>query len=864
MANYQPPASPAEAAVREPARAAKLQQLHATLTEQVSAIRTGEDWQRWLQVAARFPSYSLNNLLLIAAQRPDATAVAGFGAWKALGRQVDKGAKGIAILAPILRRPTTADPPGEQSGGGGQPAAGRNEAALTGSQAGGDAAGPDQRPAGLARGGVGGFKVVHVFDIADTNGQPLPVRPVPALLTGQAPEGLWAALTEQVLARGFTVHRGDCGAANGLTNYLHRTVTVRPGVDDAQAVKTLAHELGHVLLHTPAPATTGAVQGAAGTAADPAWTPETVGPSAEQCRGRLEVEAESLAYLVASTHGLDTRAYTFRYVAGWASEVGDAGIDEVVRSTANRVLAAARIVLAGTEHLLERPGDTPRLEQSVTLPAAATSGTGRTAALLTTSEATAQSTAQIAANNNGTAPAAVATAAGLADRPASAAAGPTAQRLLEVQTLAVEFYASRLHAGGPDGRRAIDLLTGRGVDRDSATAAQLGYAPRGWTTLVDHLRTAGVGDVELKASGLVLESARGTLVDRFRDRIIFPVQNLDGQTVALLGRAVNETATDRSGNPIPKYVNSPETAIYRKGKHLYGLGQAAEAIANGATAVLVEGPMDVLAINRAAATSPVGMGPAHFGVAACGTALTVEQVRLLDTVTGGLAERGIVAAFDGDEAGRRASLRSYGLLRQVGAWPTALDLPAGQDPASLVLEHGTAGLRAALLASASKPLADLVVDDRITRHNLRWVEGQLAAGRDATAVVATMPPEQVSRQIMRIVAQTKLGAGTVSDLLTDAVTAPSRQPGDNAGQSQPPTRRPGPAGSTPEPASAAPPAAKARARSAQSSQTAPQRARAGFPVDLATSLRPPPPPAPDPAPSTLGSPADHRHRSRTA
>ena len=569
---------------------------------------------------------------------------------------------------------------------------------------------------------------------------------------------------------------------------------------------------------------------------------------------------------MATTHGLDTGAYTFAYVAGWASEVGDVGFDEVVRSTANRVLAAAKIVLAGTEHLLERPGDLLRLEQSVTLPSAATSGTGRTAALLTTAEATAQSTAQIAAAIKGMAPVAVATAAGLADRPAGAAAGPTAQRLLDVQARAVEFYASRLHAGGPDARRAIDLLTGRGVDRGIATAAQLGYAPRGWTTLVDHLRGAGVADDELKASGLVLESARGTLVDRFRDRVIFPVQTQDGRTVALLGRAVDVTATDRSGNPIPKYLNSPETAIYRKGDHLYGLGQAAEATGNAATPVLVEGPMDVLAVNRAAA-SPAGTGPVHFGVAACGTALTVEQVHLLDTVTGGLAERGIVAAFDGDEAGRRAGLRAYELLRQVGAWPTALDLPEGQDPASLVQEHGTAGLHAALLASASKPLADLVVDERIARHDLRWAEGKLAAGRDATAVVATMPPEHVSRQIARIVAGTKLGARTVSDLLVDAVTAPSRQTGDHAAPTNPPTHRPpGPSRSAAEPAAAstAPVATPVQARSVPSSQTAPQRAKAGFPVDLTTSLRPLAPAALGTGPPTLVSPPDQQHRSRTA
>jgi len=209
MGRYAPPASPAEAAEREAARAARLEQLHASLTEQVGAIRSGQDWQRWLQVAATFPSYSLNNVLLIAAQRPDATAVAGFGAWQALGRQVDKGSKGIAILAPLTRRSR----PDAAAGG---PGSGPQDQQR--SETAGPAAGEQQLGTPSGRGGrVGRFKIVHVFDVSDTSGQPLPTRPVPVLLAGQAPQGLWEALASQVQARGFTLQRGDCGDANGLT-----------------------------------------------------------------------------------------------------------------------------------------------------------------------------------------------------------------------------------------------------------------------------------------------------------------------------------------------------------------------------------------------------------------------------------------------------------------------------------------------------------------------------------------------------------------------------------------------------------------------------------------------------------------------
>ncbi len=871
MGRYKPPTSPAEAAEREAARTAKLEQLHTTLAEQVGAIRNGQDWQRWLNVAATFPSYSLNNMLLIAAQRPDATAVAGFGAWKALDRQVDKGSKGIAILAPMVSRPKPGQsgPDGQAAGTGPREAraertAGGSETTAAISPAGASAGEATEPPSGSRR-GVGGFKVVHVFDVSQTSGEPLPERPRPVLLAGQAPKGLWDALAAQVQDRGFELKRGDCGAANGLTHYGERTVTVRADVDDAQAVKTLAHELGHVLLHDPTGLATVTTPGMALTAGDPVLTPETVDTSAGQCRGRLEVEAESIAYLVASAHGLDTGAYTFAYVAGWADEVAGVEVDQVVRGTANRVLAATKVVLAGTEHLLEQPDQGQALEQDLTLAATAARGAERTAALLTDAVGTAESTQRTAASvAPAPAAASVAAAATLGDRPAAAAAGPTPERLIEVHALAVDFYAERLHAGGPDARRAVALLAERGVDRDSAGAARLGYAPRAWTNLVDYLRRVGVDDDELRASGLVLESSRGTLVDRFRDRVIFPVDTLAGQTVALLGRAVDQSATDRNGVPVPKYLNTPQTAVYSKGEHLYGLGEgAANAIADGAKPVLVEGPMDVLAVNRAATASTSG-AQRHVAVAPCGTALTVQQVQLLDTVCGGLAERGVVTAFDGDEAGRQASLRAYDLLRAVRAWPTALDLPAGQDPASLAAEHGTAGLQAALLAAAGRPLADVVVDERIARHHLRWTEGQVAAGRDAALVVAKMPPEHVSRQIVRVAAHTGLDSPMVSDFVLDAVTSPSRTPSTGDAEIPSPPARPyGAAAALPKPVSVPPrPSSPARA-AASTNQSPPQRARAGFPVALNASLRPPAP-APLGTSPPAGPPPDQQHRSRTA
>ena len=177
-----------------------------------------------------------------------------------------------------------------------------------------------------------GVKPVSVFDIAQTDGPPPPEHPVPVLLTGQAPAGLWDSLAVLVAEQGFRLERGDCLGANGLTLYGERVVRVRADVDDAQAVKSLAHELGHILI-TP--------NGADGG-----------------CRGLREVEAESVAYMVTQAHGLDSGQYTFRYVTGWATQAaGDQAPEQVVRATGQRVIDAADVILAHTQRETVRPAE---------------------------------------------------------------------------------------------------------------------------------------------------------------------------------------------------------------------------------------------------------------------------------------------------------------------------------------------------------------------------------------------------------------------------------------------------------------------------------------------------------------------------
>jgi len=206
----------------------KLAALHEQISDGVAALVESDGWRAMLDTAAKFHSYSLGNLLLIGAQAPQATRVAGFRTWQSLGRQVRKGERGIAILAPCTYRPKTAEPASLAAPAGQEPTT-----SCSGGAAPQGAGGKQQ---------VRGFRVVHVFDPAQTEGDPLP-EVAPALLTGQAPAGLWDDLASQVTGHGYALERGDCCGANGYTDPTRRVVRVRDDIDDAQAVKTLAHDL---------------------------------------------------------------------------------------------------------------------------------------------------------------------------------------------------------------------------------------------------------------------------------------------------------------------------------------------------------------------------------------------------------------------------------------------------------------------------------------------------------------------------------------------------------------------------------------------------------------------------------------------
>lgn len=328
------------------ARDAKLDALHDKLTAAVEQLVSGDDWRQALEFAARFRARSFNNTLLIWAQHQSAfetgrvpepmpSYVAGFKQWQSLGRQVSKGQSGYMIFAPVMGRFASATPSVAES----WRRLGRFE---------------KPKPGEAVRSRLVGVRPAYVWDASQTAGDPIPEGPRPHLLEGEAPTGLWEGLAARVEAEGFAVlrvpHEDMIHGANGVTDFAALTVAVRENMDPAAQVKTLAHELAHVLLHGPDNA------------------------EAVQHRGIGEVEAESVALMVGAAHGMDTSSYTIPYVTGWAGNVDGKAPVEVVQATGERVRKTAATILDGLDTVQIGKGDPPGLVRDI--PATRTSNPG--------------------------------------------------------------------------------------------------------------------------------------------------------------------------------------------------------------------------------------------------------------------------------------------------------------------------------------------------------------------------------------------------------------------------------------------------------------------------------------------------------
>ncbi|MBQ1053500.1 toprim domain-containing protein [Micromonospora sp. C32] len=332
-------------------------------------------------------------------------------------------------------------------------------------------------------------------------------------------------------------------------------------------------------------------------------------------------------------------------------------------------------------------------------------------------------------------------------------------RLIVAVEAAVTYYRNQLaHADGP---RAHLASRGLGVVVQREWPWRVGYAPPGWSSLTRHLRSVGLTDDELVGAGLSNATRAGRLIDVFRERIVFPVRDPAGRAVAFLGRAGPGT-----GDGVPKYINSPETAIYNKGRLLFGMAEQQERLDARWTPVLVEGPADVLAVWLSYAKSG---RPGAVALAPGGTMLTNHQAGMLRELPG--AAEGIVAAFDADPAGRDAVDRAWQLLRQPrppGPLSVA-EFAAGADPADLLRRpHGRAQLRAALQRRA-RPMLDAVVDHHLARlverhpRLLEDIDGRCAAVRALVPLLyEAASRDEAIRLGRRIVDLTGAGVDTVA------------------------------------------------------------------------------------------------------
>jgi DNA primase len=293
-------------------------------------------------------------------------------------------------------------------------------------------------------------------------------------------------------------------------------------------------------------------------------------------------------------------------------------------------------------------------------------------------------------------------------------------RLVAAHAEAVEFYHRAL-VESPDGRNARAYLSSRGVDRAVAERFRLGWAPaRSWDALAGHLRAKGFRPEELTDAGLARTGNRG-LRDAFHARVLFPIFDVAGDPVAFGGRLL-----DVDEGRGPKYVNTAETPIWHKGRALYALNWAKQAIVRDGFAVVVEGYTDVIACHQA------GIAQA---VATCGTALRAEHFKLLNRFT-----KKTILAFDADAAGGRAAGRGIAeLIAEPNAVLSAyvLIVPAGLDPAEYLGRHGGDAFRA--LLESAQPLVRWWIDRKLSEFDLNQPEDKARAVREIAPVMQRVP-----------------------------------------------------------------------------------------------------------------------------
>ncbi|WP_433017945.1 toprim domain-containing protein [Kribbella sp. CA-294648] len=323
------------------------------------------------------------------------------------------------------------------------------------------------------------------------------------------------------------------------------------------------------------------------------------------------------------------------------------------------------------------------------------------------------------------------------------------KELIRAHEVASAFYRHQLHIyrKGWAARQLVGRQLGAVLASDSKWS--VGYAPARWARLVDHLRATGFDDDTMLAAGLAKPLRSGYLVDRFHDRLTFVAHDIDLRPVGFVARA-------RAAHP--KYVNSPRTQIYTKGRSLVGIDAQLDQLSSGAVPVMVEGPTDAIAISLL-------NGP-WAGISPCGTAITRHQAAIVkrhavtDTV---------IVMLDADLAGRNAAVRSVDVLSRYFGSVLVAELPDGRDPASLFAAYPDL-LRASL--QSPRLGIEFAIDVELARWDkvLDHLSGQVGALRAVAPLVVKLPPDRVAGQVARLSQRLGLEERVVSWELVAAVS----------------------------------------------------------------------------------------------
>ncbi|MDQ0601918.1 DNA primase [Streptomyces canus] len=290
-------------------------------------------------------------------------------------------------------------------------------------------------------------------------------------------------------------------------------------------------------------------------------------------------------------------------------------------------------------------------------------------------------------------------------------------RLVEAHKIAADWYVEQL-ATSPEADAGRKFLAERGFDQSAAEHFSVGYSPQGWDHLTRYLRGKGFTDKELLLSGLSQEGRRGP-IDRFRGRLMWPIRDIGGEVVGFGARKLYEADTG------PKYLNTPDTAIYRKSQVLYGIDLAKKDIAKASRAVVVEGYTDVMACHLAGVTT---------AIATCGTAFGSDHIKILRRLLMDNGSARVIFTFDGDAAGQKAALRAFEDDQKFAAETYIAIAPDGMDPCELRLAKGDEAV--AELAEPRTPLFEFALRQIVVRYDLDTPAGRAAALDEAAPIVA--------------------------------------------------------------------------------------------------------------------------------